>query len=259
MAERRMVSKTVTQTQKFLRLPLEAQALYFHLILNSDDDGIVEAFPVVRMIGSSEDSLGLLVIKQFIKPLGEDMVYFITDFNEQNKIRPDRHKPSIHRDLAVEKLGLEVDGNRLIDTTKTALPKVLPSCQTSDGQVTDKCPHSIGKDSIGKGSIGKGSIEQSPPYEEIISYLNQKLGTKYSHTSRDTKKHIQARFRDGFTLDDFKHVIDVKVAEWGNDSKMSSYLRPKTLFGTKFESYLNQKLPNGFQKQADVVDERLGF
>lgn len=254
MAERRMVSKTVTQTQKFLRLPLEAQALYFHLILNSDDDGIVEAFPVVRMIGSSEDSLGLLVIKQFIKPLGEDMVYFITDFNEQNKIRPDRHKPSIHRDLAVEKLGLEVDGNRLIDTTKTALPKVLPSCQTSDGQVTDKCPHSIGK-----GSIGKGSIEQSPPYEEIISYLNQKLGTKYSHTSRDTKKHIQARFRDGFTLDDFKHVIDVKVAEWGNDSKMSSYLRPKTLFGTKFESYLNQKLPNGFQKQADVVDERLGF
>ena len=259
MAERRMVSKTVTQTQKFLRLPLEAQALYFHLILNSDDDGIVEAFPVVRMIGSSEDSLGLLVIKQFIKPLGEDMVYFITDFNEQNKIRPDRHKPSIHRDLAVEKLGLEVDGNRLIDTTKTALPKALPSCQTSDGQMTDKCPHSIDKDSIVEYSIGKDSIEQSPPYEEIISYLNQKLGTKYSHTSRDTKKHIQARFRDGFTLDDFKHVIDVKVAEWGNDSKMSSYLRPKTLFGTKFESYLNQKLPNGFQKQADVVDERLGF
>lgn len=259
MAERRMVSKTVTQTQKFLRLPLEAQALYFHLILNSDDDGIVEAFPVVRMIGSSEDSLGLLVIKQFIKPLGEDMVYFITDFNEQNKIRPDRHKPSIHRDLAVEKLGLEVDGNRLVDTTKTALPKTLPSCQTSDGQVTDKCPHSIGKYSIVEYSIGKDSAEQSPPYEEIISYLNQKLGTKYSHTSRDTKKHIQARFRDGFTLDDFKHVIDVKVSEWGNDSKMSSYLRPKTLFGTKFESYLNQKLPNGFQKQADVVDERLGF
>jgi uncharacterized phage protein (TIGR02220 family) len=259
VAERRMVSKTVTQTQKFLRLPLEAQALYFHLILNSDDDGIVEAFPVVRMIGSSEDSLGLLVIKQFIKPLGEDMVYFITDFNEQNKIRPDRHKPSIHRDLAVEKLGLEVDGNRLIDTTKTASPKALPSCQTGDGQVTDECPHSIGKDSIVEYSIGKDSAEQSPPYEEIISYLNQKLGTKYSHTSRDTKKHIQARFRDGFTLDDFKHVIDVKVSEWGNDSKMSSYLRPKTLFGTKFESYLNQKLPNGFQKQADVVDERLGF
>lgn len=259
MAERRMVSKTVTQTQKFLRLPLEAQALYFHLILNSDDDGIVEAFPVVRMIGSSEDSLGLLVIKQFIKPLGEDMVYFITDFNEQNKIRPDRHKPSIHRDLAVEKLGLEVDGNRLIDTTKTASPKALPSCQTSDGQETDICPHSIDKDSIVEYSIDKDSVEQSPPYEEIISYLNHKLETKYSHTSRDTKKHIKARFRDGFTLDDFKHVIDVKVAEWGNDSKMSSYLRPKTLFGTKFESYLNQKLPNGFQKQADVVDERLGF
>ncbi len=84
MAERRMVSKTIMQTQKFLRLPLETQALYVHLVINSDDDGIVEAFPVVRMIGASEDSLGLLVIKQFIKPLNQDMVYFITDFNEQN-------------------------------------------------------------------------------------------------------------------------------------------------------------------------------
>ena len=51
MGNRRMISKTVTQTQRFLRLPLEAQALYFHLIQNSDDDGVVEAFPVVRMIG----------------------------------------------------------------------------------------------------------------------------------------------------------------------------------------------------------------
>ena len=56
-----MIGKTVTQTQKFLRLPLEAQALYFHLIQNADDDGVVEAFPVLRMIGASEDSLGLLV------------------------------------------------------------------------------------------------------------------------------------------------------------------------------------------------------
>ena len=52
MGNRRMISKTVTQTQRFLRLPLEAQALYFHLIQNSDDDGVVEAFPVVRMIGA---------------------------------------------------------------------------------------------------------------------------------------------------------------------------------------------------------------
>lgn len=83
MGNRRMISKTVTQTQRFLQMPLEAQALYFHLIQNSDDDGIVEAFPVVRMIGASEDGLKLLHAKSFVTPLNHEMVYFITDFHEQ--------------------------------------------------------------------------------------------------------------------------------------------------------------------------------
>lgn len=119
MGNRRMISKTVTQTQKFLRLPLETQALYFHLIQNADDDGVVEAFPVVRMIGSSEDSLGLLVIKQFIKPLNDEMVYFLTDFREQNTIRRDRYTPSIYRDLLV---GLPV-GNQLETSGKPNISK----------------------------------------------------------------------------------------------------------------------------------------
>ena len=74
MADRRMISKTVAQTYKFLSLPLEAQALYFHLVLNSDDDGAVEAFTVIRMIGASVDSLKLLIAKQLITPLNNDMV-----------------------------------------------------------------------------------------------------------------------------------------------------------------------------------------
>ena len=99
MGNRRMISKTVTQTQRFLRLPLEAQALYFHLIQNSDDDGVVEAFPVVRMIGVSEDSLGLLIVKEFIRPLNDEMVYFIVDFHEQNTIKKDRYKKSVYHEL----------------------------------------------------------------------------------------------------------------------------------------------------------------
>ncbi|ODJ72008.1 hypothetical protein BFR39_04525 [Brochothrix thermosphacta] len=83
--------------------------------------------------------------------------------------------------------------------------------------------------------------ETIPPYKTIIDYLNDKAGTKYRSSSKDTQKHIKARFNNSFTLEDFKTVIDNKVFEWGNNSKMSVYLRPKTLFGTKFESYLNQK------------------
>ena len=248
MAERRMVSKTIMQTQKFLRLPLETQALYVHLVINSDDDGIVEAFPVVRMIGASEDSLGLLVIKQFIKPLNQDMVYFITDFNEQNKIRPDRHKPSIHRNLAIQQLGLEVDGSRLVEPGRVVL-ELTEEGQAVDGQVTDKCPHSIGKYSIGQGSI------DNIPYKEIIDYLNSKTGKNYRDNVQKNRSLIKARWSEGYRLDDFKQVIDNMVKDWSG-TKYAKYLRPETLFGTKFDGYLNQ---GNVVKREKKTDERLGF
>lgn len=78
-------------------------------------------------------------------------------------------------------------------------------------------------------------------YISIVSYLNEKAGTKYKPTTAKTKSAINARIADGFKVEDFKTVIDKKCAEWLNDAKMAKYLRPETLFGTKFEGYLNQK------------------
>ena len=77
------------------------------------------------------------------------------------------------------------------------------------------------------------------PYKDIISYLNEKTGKRYNATSKKTKSLINARMKDGFTLEDFKTVIDNKCAQWLRDEKMNEYLRPSTLFGTKFEEYLN--------------------
>ena len=76
--------------------------------------------------------------------------------------------------------------------------------------------------------------------KEIINYLNLKANTHYRHNIKKTQSLISARFNENFTLDDFKRVIDNKVSEWKN-TEMEKYLRPETLFGTKFESYLNQK------------------
>lgn len=124
MGNRRMISKTVTQTHRFLRLPLETQALYFHLIQNCDDDGVVEAFPILRMIGANEDNLGLLVIKQFVKPLNDEMVYFVVDFHEQNTVRKDRYVPSIYKELLEENTD-ETAGKPLVNQTATAgLPNI---------------------------------------------------------------------------------------------------------------------------------------
>lgn len=79
------------------------------------------------------------------------------------------------------------------------------------------------------------------PYVEIVTYLNEKANKQYKSSSQATQRLINGRWNDGFRLDDFKTVIDKKVTQWLNDQKMNSYLRPQTLFGTKFESYLNEK------------------
>lgn len=87
-------------------------------------------------------------------------------------------------------------------------------------------------------TLSSGAAEYQ--YKAVIDYLNEKAGTAFKDKSKDSRSHIKARFDDGFTLDDFKTVIDKKVAEWGG-TDMAKFLRPSTLFGTKFESYLNQQ------------------
>lgn len=96
----------------------------------------------------------------------------------------------------------------------------------------------------------KEKEEDKEIYISIISYLNERAGTGYRHSSSKTKACIHARLSEGFTLDDFKTVIDKKCKEWLGDERMEKYLRPETLFGTKFESYLNQKNTSKAQQQA---------
>ena len=74
-----------------------------------------------------------------------------------------------------------------------------------------------------------------------IVYLNQVANKRYKFVDK-TKKFLLARFNEGYTLEDFKQVIDVKTEEWKDNPEFFKYLRPETLFGSKFDSYLNQKL-----------------
>ena len=88
--------------------------------------------------------------------------------------------------------------------------------------------------------IPSENSEAHLPYKEIVDYLNNLAGTNYRASTKKTKDLIKARINEGFTLDDFKVVIEKKTREWINDNKFKVYLRPETLFGTKFEGYLNQ-------------------
>lgn len=88
-------------------------------------------------------------------------------------------------------------------------------------------------------------------YKTIIEYLNERTGFNYKHSSQATQRHIKARINEGYTIDDFKVVIDKKCVDWMN-TDMQKYLRPETLFGTKFESYLNQPVKERKMTTKDI-------
>ena len=91
------------------------------------------------------------------------------------------------------------------------------------------------------------------PYNEIVDYLNLKTNKHFRSNINKTKSAIKSRWKEGFRESDFKYVIDVKCSQWLNDSKMSKYLRPETLFGNKFESYLNEEI----NSSGDIWDRML--
>lgn len=153
MATRRMISRRITDSTRFLKMPLTSQALYFHLVQHADDDGIVEAYPIIRSIGANEDDLKLLVLKEFAIPLNADLVTYLPDWLEHNNIRADRKVDSIYKDLLLQVVPDVV--------TKQAKPSYYSTRVALVGQMTDKPPTN---DGIGKDSIGKDSIDNINTY-----------------------------------------------------------------------------------------------
>lgn len=97
-------------------------------------------------------------------------------------------------------------------------------------------------------------------YVEIIDYLNQKAGKRFSPKSAANQKIINGRISEGRTLEDFKQVIDVKTEEWLDNPEMNQYLRPSTLFRpTNFENYLNQVSVKNVKKQSDPRDKEVAL
>ena len=254
MAQRRMFSRKITESDQFLDMPMSAQSLYFHINMQADDDGFVGNVKTIkRMIGASDDDLKLLIAKQFLIPF-ETGIVVIRDWKIHNYIQKDRYTETFYQQ---EKAQLETVENKQYQKMDT---ECIQNVSSLDTQVR------LGKDRLEK-ELELEKEEHSSakadhiPYSEIVEYLNEKTNSQYRPTAKKTKNLIKARYNDGFVIDDFKKVIDVKVAEWLNDSNMNKYLRPETLFGTKFESYLNQKLVNN-RTEYDAnakIDEELGF
>lgn len=239
MAERRMMSKSIIKSDTFLDMPATTQNLYFHMLLDADDDGFINApKSIMRMIGAKDDDMKVLAAKQFVIPF-ESGVVVIKDWKIHNYIQNDRYKPSTlpERDL----LNIQKDKTY---TLKGDVSRMDTECIQTVSIGKDR----LGKDRIGKDRIGKDSIDTlchvshddvDKSHIEIIEYLNVKTGSKFKATTKPYIQAIRSRLKEGYTVDDFKTVIDKKCREW-KGTKLEKYLTPKTLFApSHFDTYLN--------------------
>ena len=138
-----------------------------------------------------------------------------------------------------------------IDGQETSVPVTVTVTDT----VTNKDNDSGEETDKNNGPKESGTIA------EIIDYLNVKIGSHYKPGTPGTVRLIKARMKEGFSTKDFRTVIDKKVSSWGTDPKMQQYLRPETLFGSKFESYLNEQTGTGSRpiSQRDRADKDYSF
>lgn len=243
MAQRRMFSKKIVETDFFMEMSPTAKLLYFYLNMSADDDGFVGNPKTIKLIsGATDDDLKILIAKQFIIPF-ESGVVVIKDWKIHNYIQKDRYNQTQYLD---EKKQLLVEENG-------AYTKCIQDVSSLDTQVR------LGKS---KDRLGKSNNNMSDksddviPYSEIISYLNEKTGRSF-RTTEAHKRFIKARWNEDYKLDDFKRVVDNKVADWTgktiNGQPAEKYLQPSTLFGTKFDNYLNQTPMR--QEQAQPYDD----
>ncbi len=185
MAERRMFSKKIVDSARFIKMPVSSQALYFHMGVRADDDGVVEGYNVMRMIGATEDDLKVLVAKGFVTILNEDLVAYINDWKEHNLIRADRKVDSIYKNLLLQ----IVPEVQLLEPKQRSDVKKKQSKEfsgqpmdvqwTTNGQSMDSemsAQDRIGKDRLDKDNIGKDSIAsvEASPTTELTTPTKQK-------------------------------------------------------------------------------------
>lgn len=225
MAQKRMFNRKITETDDFLDMPHTSQLLYFHLNMGADDEGFVDnAKMIMRMIGATDDSLKILIAKQFLIPF-ESGIVVIKDWKIHNYIASDRFTKTVYSD---EKSALTVGENKEYTKCIQNVPPVLD------------LDLDLGIDlDIDNTIVGQDEPVNRFDYKSVIDYLNEKANTKFRIVDSH-KKFIKARYNEGYETEDFYKVIDNKVSSWINNPKYSNYLRPSTLFGNKFDSYLNE-------------------
>ena len=167
MAQRRMFSRKITETDHFLEMPLSSQALYFHLNMGADDEGFIDkAKTIQRTIGASDDDMRLLIAKGFLIPF-ESGVVVIRHWRIHNYIQADRFQATIHQN---EKEQLEFD--KLKIASIKPLDQCIQNVSKMDTQVR------LGEDRLDKVNNLYSGEDEKKSLSQIIKSTSVKINDR---------------------------------------------------------------------------------
>lgn len=241
MAERRMFARAIINSARFLRMPQTSRLLYYDLGMAADDDGVVEAFTVIRITGAAEDDLRVLASRGFIKVLNDDLVSYIADWTTNNQLRKDRYHPSVYSELLVK----IQDGNQ-------AATNGLP-----DGNQTET------ESSIGKASIGKESTDNTPADKPPVCRDFEKFWSAYpKKVAKKSAKKAFSRIKE--PVETLLSAIERQKCseQWSKDGGRYIPSPDTWLNGNRWEDELVPAAPVSIPKSGpngfELVDDGKG-
>lgn len=287
MAEKRMFTQKIVDSDAFLDMPLSTQALYFHLNMHADDDGFVNnPKKIQRVIGASLDDLKLLIAKRFILVF-ENGVIVIKHWRMHNLLRKDRYNPTQYQDQ-MERLELKDNGAYTEKLPEPLEIKESESVATRWQPDDNQMAHRIGKDRIGKDRIGEVRGEESVEIatcQQVVDLFHS-ICVSYPAVktlSESRKKAIRARLRV-YSLEDFKSLFEkaeassflkgsndrnwsatfdwllkesnmVKVLEGNYDNKTRSPAGAGTTWANKFNNFPQRQYDYGTLEEMLLAKE----
>ncbi len=248
MAERRMFSKTITNTARFLMMPSSARLLYYDLGMAADDDGIVEAFVVMRLSGAKRSDLDTLEKKGYVKILSDELVTHILDWRKNNQIKNDRYQPSVYKELLGETAEQSPENqakSEWIQSGTEPEPNRNPSGTEPEPQ--DRLGKDrLGKDRLGEDRLGEGRENGTRPLPESEKELLVSEGISESYIEeREHRANDYARTHQ-------RSVSSVLREWWAKDRQ--TYAEPSAgSFDT--DEFFEAALANTMKKMQELCCE----
>lgn len=258
MAERRMMSKSITRSDAFLDMPQSTQLLYFHLLSEGDDDGFVNnPNMIMRIVGANKNDMDLLIVKKFVFNF-ENGVVVIKHWKIHNYIQKDRYRPTKYKE---EKSTLFLDENNAYTKTK---PNILDTKKQEKLCLDTQCIQDV---RLGKVSIGKVSIDNIYICEKILDFWNEKKIIKHKK-SDDLIKTIEKslkKYSESEIIGSIYRYSEVLKSDYYFNHKWSltAFLKQKNAmpsFLQNGEKWLNYKNDSSSKKnKSNFVEKQISF